>query len=108
MWAFSPVAALYSFHISSFNKPRSDLSKARPLAVLLMSLPALLGQTFTISTFAGGGPPDNVPATSIAVNGPVAVDSAGNAFFAVGYSVFRRDRTTGNVTQVAGNGVRGF
>jgi hypothetical protein len=85
-------------------------------AVFLMLSSALLGRTYKISTFAGGGPPDNVPATSLGLdlgnNAFISVNSAadavGNVFFASGNSVFRLDRATGIVSRVAGNGPGGF
>ena len=84
-------------------------------AILLASLASVLafGQTYTISTFAGGGLPVNIPGTSAHLDGVVgtAVDSAGNIFFTVnnGYSVvLRLDAITGVLTLVAGNGTQGF
>ena len=69
-------------------------------AVFLMFSSALLGQTYTISTFAGGGPPDNVPGTSmglsLAANG-MAADAAGNIFFVSANAVFRLDHASGTV-----------
>jgi hypothetical protein len=71
-------------------------------AVLLASLAScsLFGQTYTISTFAGGGLPVNIPGTSAHLDGvaATAVDSAGNIFIAVSnaYSVvLRLDAKTG-------------
>jgi uncharacterized protein (TIGR03437 family) len=81
-------------------------------AVLLASLVscAALGQTYTISTFAGSAPQANVLATSAALGTPisVAVDSAGNLFFCVQSAVMRVDFQTGILTVVAGNGTKGF
>jgi hypothetical protein len=70
-------------------------------------------QTYTISTVAGGAPlPNNIPGMSASLYNPisVAVDKAGNIFFAdtVGHLVLRVDATTGNLTVVAGNGMYGF
>src|SRR5271157_5260563 len=67
------------------------------------------GQTYAISTMAGG-PPANIPGTStgslyIAV---VASDQAGNVFLAAQNAVLRLDGTTGILTPVAGNGTHGF
>jgi uncharacterized protein (TIGR03437 family) len=71
---------------------------------------AASGQTYTISTFAGGGLPVNVKGTSASLYGPngVAVDKAGNVFFADGNCVLRLDAVTGVLTVVAGNGIPGF
>jgi uncharacterized protein (TIGR03437 family) len=68
------------------------------------------GQTYTISTFAGGGLPVNVPGTSASLGSPasVAADRAGNVYFATQNTVLRLDATTGVLTLVAGNGTPGF
>ena len=68
------------------------------------------GQTYTISTFAGGGLPDSIPGTSASLGPPVSVapDRAGNVFFATQTTVLRLDAATGILTVVAGNGGPGF
>jgi hypothetical protein len=81
---------------------------------------AAFGQTFSISTFAGGvgGLPGNILATAASlgnING-LAVDAAGNVFMAGFASTFfpsfsailRLDRQTGVLTTVAGSGSPGF
>ena len=70
------------------------------------------GQTYTISTFAGGGLPVNIPATSASL-GPnvpqyIAADRAGNLFFVNQSTVLRLDAATGILTLVAGNGTIGY
>src|ERR1035437_6482117 len=67
------------------------------------------GQTYTISTFAGG-PPANIPGTSASLlySASVAAHPAGNMFFAFQNTVLRLDATTGILTPIAGNGTRGF
>src|SRR5207253_1315055 len=76
-------------------------------------------QTYTISTYAGGGLPVNIPGTSanlIYGDGPiagppvasVALDGAGNVFFTTGNVVLRLDASTGLLTLVAGNWIAGF
>ncbi len=67
-------------------------------------------QTYTISTFAGGGLPVNIPGTSASLGSPasVAADRAGNVYFATQNTVLRLDATTGILTLVAGNGTPGF
>ena len=67
------------------------------------------GQTYTISTIAGG-PPANIPGTSLGAIYPafVAADRAGNVFFAIQNTVMRLDAATGNLTPAAGNGTGGF
>jgi sugar lactone lactonase YvrE len=70
-----------------------------------------LGQTYSIRTFAGGGLPVNIPATSAVLQQPgyVAVDAEGNLFFSViNHAVLRLDATTGSLTLVAGNGTAGY
>ena len=70
------------------------------------------GQTYTISTFAGGGFPDNAPAPLVALGNvsAIAVDSSGNVFMALPdyHIVAKMDSTSGLVTRVAGNGAAGF
>ena len=68
-------------------------------------------QTYAIKTFAGGGLPVNVAGTSATLRAPgsVAVDGAGNLFFADERDVvLRLDAKTGVVTVAAGNGTGGF
>ena len=70
------------------------------------------GQTYSISTFAGGGLPVNIPGTSASldVNVPqyVAADQTGNLYFVDQNAVLRWDATTAVLTVVAGNGTPGF
>jgi uncharacterized protein (TIGR03437 family) len=70
------------------------------------------GQTYTISTFAGGALPVNIPGTSASLGYGVpryiAADHAGNVFFVDQNTVLRLDATTGVLTLVAGNGSVGF
>ena len=71
-------------------------------AVLLASLTScsVSGQTYTISTFAGGGMAGGVNA--------VAADAGGNVYFVSGSNmVFRLSAQTGLITLVAGNGTGG-
>ncbi len=70
------------------------------------------GQTYTISTIAGGALPVNIPGTSASLGYGVpryiAADRAGNVFFVDQNTVLRLDATTGVLTLVAGNGSVGF
>ena len=68
------------------------------------------GQTYTISTFAGGALPVKILGTSASLYGPaaLAVDKSGNVFFADGNTVLRLDAATGILTLVAGSGTQGF
>src|ERR1035441_1336449 len=81
-------------------------------AILLTSIISCsaFGQTYTISTFAGGGLPVNIPGTSASLDLAccVAADRAGNVFFVVQNTVLRMDATTGVLTLVAGNQTTGF
>jgi hypothetical protein len=85
----------------------------RQLLTVLLALVAswtASAQSYTISTFAGGALPVNIPGTSASLHGPpaVAVDRAGNVFFVDGNDVLRLDAATGILTLVAGNGTPGF
>jgi trimeric autotransporter adhesin len=68
------------------------------------------GQDYTISTFAGGALLNNVSATSVRLEvGPcVAVDGAGNTYFAAWNMVLRVDGVTGKLTRFAGTGAAGY
>jgi sugar lactone lactonase YvrE len=69
------------------------------------------GQTYTIQTFAGGGIPENITGTSASLlpTNSVAVDRAGNLFFAeASHVVLRLDAATSVLTLVAGNGTPGY
>ncbi len=68
------------------------------------------GQTYTISTFAGGALPVNILGTSASMGPPqsVAVDTAGNVFFVIQDSVLRLDAVTSILTAAAGNGTGGY
>jgi sugar lactone lactonase YvrE len=81
------------------------------VGLLVSPLVAVLsGQTYTISTVAGGGLPANIaaPAATIAKPTSVAVDRAGNLYFPSGNGVLRMDAATRNLTVVAGTGTPGF
>ena len=88
----------------------------RLLPAVLLTLVAswsVSGQTYTISTFAGGGLPVNIPGTSASLGGAnvpqhIAADPAGNVFFVDQNTVLKLDATTGILTLVAGNGTTGF
>lgn len=83
------------------------------LAVLLTSFASccVLGQTYTISTFAGNGTAgfsgDNGPATSAQLSQPaaIAVDSAGSVFISDTSNNRIRKVSGGVITTVAGNGM---
>jgi sugar lactone lactonase YvrE len=83
-------------------------------ALLLMSATAWIasGQTYTISTFAGGALAVNIPGTSVSLAPNalqyLAADRAGNLFFVEQNTVLRLDGTTGILTLAAGNQTTGF
>jgi uncharacterized protein YjiK len=82
---------------------------AAAILILVISCCAF-GQTYTISEFAGGGLPVNIPGASASLGQPyyLAVDGAGNVFFSTAYSaVLRLDGKTGGLTLAAGNGTSG-
>jgi sugar lactone lactonase YvrE len=85
-----------------------------PAFLLILALSGIgSGQTYTISTFAGGAaPPNNILGTSSNLYGSpsVASDKAGNIYFPDSdeHVVLRLDATTGILTVVAGNGTGGF
>jgi len=102
----------------SRNCPESLLSAVLLILITSWSVHA---QSYTISTFAGGGPSVNVPGTSTQLVGPagIAVDKAGNIYFSDYYSaalipgyngnrVLRLDAATGLLSVFAGNGAPGF
>ena len=86
----------------------------RVLSATVLALTAsawAFGQSYTIQTFAGGGLPVNIPATSAILQQPdsVALDAPGNIFFGVeDDAILRVDAKTGILTLVAGNGTPGF
>ena len=83
-----------------------------PAAILaIASSCCAFGQTYSVQTLAGGGLPVNIAGTSAILQSPgfVAVDRAGNLFFADRRDVvLRLDATTGLLTLVAGNGTAGY
>ena len=87
--------------------------RVRPaLSYVLAAAAGAFGQTYTITTVAGGALPVNIPGPSASlgtVNG-VAVDAAGNAFIVVGgyHVVLRVDAASGMLTLAAGNGTPGY
>jgi sugar lactone lactonase YvrE len=83
------------------------------LYCLILSTAALetnLAQTYSISTYAGGGPPPTPAAgVDISIGLPlgIASDQSGNAYFASLNCVFKVDRI-GVVTRIAGNSRGGY
>ena len=90
--------------------------RLRTLILLVAVIPwTATGQTYTISTFAGGGLPVNIPGISASLGsdllqGPqyIAADRAGNVFFPYQNTILRLDAITGILTLVAGNGTQGY
>ena len=79
------------------------------LILLFLSAHTATSQTYNIATFAGGGIPVNIPATSASIYAPftIAADQAGNVFLVNGNTVLRWDKAKGVMTLVAGNGTSG-
>src|SRR5436309_4140069 len=76
----------------------------------IFSSGALWGQQYVISTIAGGVPPATpIAAAKASIGDPprVAVDGAGNVYFASLHSVFKVD-AGGVLTRVAGHGQPGY
>ena len=90
---------------------RAQFKGVSILAVLLSSA-AFGQQTYSIQTFAGGGLPNNVAATSASIGqvAGVAVDAGGNVFMtSLSYhAVSRLDAKSGMLTLIAGTGTPGF
>jgi trimeric autotransporter adhesin len=87
----------------------------RPLSAILLTSVlfwSAFGQTYTISTLAGGGLPVGIPGKSAGLHRGepqvVAADRAGNLFFVYENAVLRLDGTTSILTLVAGNGTPGY
>src|SRR5271169_1759583 len=85
--------------------------RCRAILVSLLASGALWGQSYLISTVAGGGGIPVTPAQAVSVTlpppGGTAVDASGNVYFSSASFVFKLD-TSGNLTTVAGNGKAGF
>jgi len=83
----------------------------RLAAVVLLLFTGRLAdsQPYNIATFAGGGMPVNIPATTAGLLGPyaIAADQAGNVFLVNGNTVLRWGAASGVMTLVAGNGTTG-
>ncbi len=87
------------------------MSKPAILLALLTLATSGAAQTYTITTFAGGALPVNVPAASASLYGPqsaLAIDQTGNVFFVDGNAVLRLDAVSGLLSLVAGNGTAGY
>ncbi len=81
------------------------------LCALSVLIPIASAQIYSISTYAGGALPVNLPATSASLYGPqsaLASDAAGNIFFVDGNTVLKLNSNTGVLTLAAGNGTAGY
>ena len=78
----------------------------RPFLAALIALYSFQLAAQIITTVAGGGPGNNIPAVSAILNNPngVAVDGSGNVFFTDGNLVKKIDARTAMVSTYAGNG----
>src|ERR1700677_5174256 len=83
----------------------------RILPVLLLPL-LVSGQTYTISTIAGGALPVNTAVISASLDSDVPLiltaDRSENVFFVDQSTILRLDAVTGMLAAVAGNGTTGF
>ena len=77
--------------------------------LLLFTIRLADSQTYNIATFAGGGAPVNILATTASLLEPftIAADQAGNFFLVNGNTVLRWDATKGVMAVAAGNGTTG-
>jgi hypothetical protein len=68
-------------------------------------------QTYTISTFAGGAMPVDIPGTCAGLPYQalfsLAADATGNIFISYRHTLLRLDTATGILTVAAGNGTSG-
>ncbi|HYW48040.1 MAG TPA: hypothetical protein VE959_34570 [Bryobacteraceae bacterium] len=88
--------------------------KLRPAAFLYLALVTGSAAAQTINTVAGGGPPDGIPAVNVSLGyesytgGTLAVDTAGNLYFA-SPAHLRVFKVTpgGAIAAIAGNGTSG-
>ncbi len=90
---------------------KSERRAFRGMVLMGLLLTEASAQTYTITTFAGGALPVNIPGISASLAGPqsaIANDASGNVFFADGNTVLRLDAQTGMLTLAAGNGTSGY
>src|SRR5258708_1714613 len=80
---------------------------AVPLKLLVLCF--AFGQSYTISTFAGGQPHPSSKAKDAAIGNPssVTVDASGNLYFFSRNCIFKVD-TAGVLTRIAGNYTSGY
>jgi uncharacterized protein (TIGR03437 family) len=106
----SKIAAIVSYQPLNRLLPGAFGMRLLPAVLLTVAVSSIAsGQTYTISTFAGGALPVNISGTSASLSpGSVATDPAGNLFFVNQNTILRWDATTGILTRVAGNVMTGF
>jgi hypothetical protein len=98
----------YHAAIVSYQQMRPLRIHLLPAVFLALATSIASAQTYTISTFAGGALPVNMPGTSASLATEpqyVVADAAGNIYFVDQNSVLRLDATTAILTRVAGNGL---
>jgi len=109
-----PGGTQTTFNISTSNgsatgNPLQVTVPAGGMTIAVSQVTTPAPSTYTISTFAGGGLPVNIPGTSASLYPfGVAADKAGNIFFVEQNTILRVDAITSIVTLVAGNGTQGF
>jgi sugar lactone lactonase YvrE len=94
-----------------FSSRRAPAPVSTAVLALIVSPCATSQIAIEIQTFAGGALPVNISGTSASLRYPnsVAVDGAGNVFFAdENHVVLRLDAKTGILTLVAGTGTPGY
>ena len=87
--------------------------RLKSLAVLSFAVSCCaFSQSYTVTTLAGGGLPENLPGASVGLGvvSGTAVDAEGNVFIALPdyHIVARMDAVSGILTRVAGNGTPGY
>ncbi len=96
---------------SYIDQPDMRLAPLALLATTLLAPSLIRSQTYTISTYAGGALPINIPGPTASLYGPqsaIAIDPNGNIFFADGNTILRLDAATNQLTLAAGNGTAGY
>jgi sugar lactone lactonase YvrE len=105
----TPCASLRAIH---FEYENGGVMWGPSTAFLFLTITlSVFGQTYTISTIAGGALPLDIPGTSasLGLGAPqhIAVDATGNIYFIYHNTILRLDATTGILTLAAGDGTTG-